>query len=212
MFIRLRMNNIGTMQKSFQILNNISKRKLSLINIPGISLNTSRSTGEQLSKPSQVISFNKNLAATIDSIGDYELGESIGSGRFGEIRKVASSPTMTDTKLAMKIVNRLEFPGVFKNESLIYKNLYQYSKKEDVSNYFSIPKHLFTEKEYLCIVFEFFEGKDLFEKLLDDGPIREDFAKVLFSHLLHGIKVLHEMKIVHRDIKPENILLRLNKK
>lgn len=43
-------------------------------------------------------------------------------------------------------------------------------------------------------------------------PIDEKFVRAYFCQLIHGLKFLHNYKLIHRDIKPKNILLTNNKK
>lgn len=48
---------------------------------------------------------------------------------------------------------------------------------------------------------------DMFEFSQSYGRINEAPAKIIFSNLLHAVRLLIDQKIFHRDLKDENILL-----
>ena len=48
---------------------------------------------------------------------------------------------------------------------------------------------------------------DMFEFSQSYGRINESPAKIIFSNLLHAVRLLIEQNIFHRDLKDENILL-----
>jgi phosphorylase kinase gamma subunit/serine/threonine-protein kinase Chk2/calcium/calmodulin-dependent protein kinase I len=63
---------------------------------------------------------------------------------------------------------------------------------------------LLTSPVYVCV---FAKGGELFDRIVDHGPLGEDEARVVMRRLLRGIQYLHNKGIVHRDLKPENILM-----
>lgn len=63
----------------------------------------------------------------------------------------------------------------------------------------------------LCIVMEYADGGDLYEKIVEhkkkgtyfeEGDIWE-----IFLQIVKGLKYLHELKILHRDLKCANVFL-----
>lgn len=59
---------------------------------------------------------------------------------------------------------------------------------------------------FFHMVMELCSGKELFDKIADQGAISErKVAKIIFK-ILGAIAYCHEMGISHRDLKPENIL------
>jgi serine/threonine protein kinase len=58
------------------------------------------------------------------------------------------------------------------------------------------------------------EGRTLHERLrllaANGEPVREQFLRNVFAHLLAGLREVHRRRLLHLDIKPANILLRGN--
>jgi len=65
----------------------------------------------------------------------------------------------------------------------------------------------YQDKNKMYIVTEFYDGGELFEKILKDVYLDEKEAAKYMSQILSAVNYCHQRKIVHRDIKPENILL-----
>lgn len=54
---------------------------------------------------------------------------------------------------------------------------------------------------------EYIQG-DTLAFLLENGPLKESYAKEIAMQICKALGILHSSGIVHRDIKPENILVR----
>ena len=59
----------------------------------------------------------------------------------------------------------------------------------------------------LFLVLEYVPGKNLYEHLLERGPMREKVALCIGHELALALNHAYRFKVVHRDIKPENVLL-----
>lgn len=63
----------------------------------------------------------------------------------------------------------------------------------------------------LCIVMEFADGGDLYQKILEHQKRGTSFTEreiwQVLSHMVSGLKALHDKSILHRDLKCANIFL-----
>lgn len=66
----------------------------------------------------------------------------------------------------------------------------------------------FTEGEEFYLVQEWIDGKNLMQKVKEEGICNESLVKSLLVNLLHVLNYIHSQGVIHRDIKPENIMLR----
>ena len=55
------------------------------------------------------------------------------------------------------------------------------------------------------LVMELCKGGELFDRIVEHGPMLELPGARAVSQILDGIKYLHNLAIVHRDLKLENI-------
>eukprot|EP01047_Picozoa_sp_COSAG01_P064069 COSAG01_NODE_8415_length_2790_cov_28.153475_1_plen_245_part_00 len=61
-------------------------------------------------------------------------------------------------------------------------------------------------RQYLCLVMELAEGKDLFETVAA-GALREDIAAGFLHQVAVVLRWVHHMGVCHRDLKLENVML-----
>ena len=57
------------------------------------------------------------------------------------------------------------------------------------------------------IVMELLDGKSLWQKLEDDGPLTIDETAQVVGQVARALRRAHDLGIVHRDIKPDNIFV-----
>src|SRR6266496_71152 len=66
----------------------------------------------------------------------------------------------------------------------------------------------FTEATEFYLVQDWIAGKNLMQRVQDEGTLSEIEVKRLLVNLLPVLDYIHSQGIIHRDIKPENIMLR----
>ena len=135
-------------------------------------------------------------------IGDYAVGDSIGSGSFGEVYKV----TEKDTKkiFAMK--------KIFKNKIIqngmggqVQKEIY-ILKKIHHPNIVRVYEVLMS-KDALYIIMEHIVGGELYGLISKYGILLESKCRNYVRQILDALAFCHGTNICHRDIKPQNVLL-----
>ena len=57
------------------------------------------------------------------------------------------------------------------------------------------------------VVMEYLEGRDLQERLDDDGPVPPSQVRAIVEQVLASLGEAHRRNLVHRDLKPDNIFL-----
>ncbi|KAL0488783.1 TPK1, partial [Acrasis kona] len=133
---------------------------------------------------------------------DFEFGDVLGEGAFGQVRLCSSKNT--DRKYAVKIL---------KMDQLIKAKQTKYVKSErDILQLCDHPNicklfYTFADEKKLYFVMELISGGELFSVLRKLPMVRFNVAQFYAAELLEAILFIHEKNIVHRDLKPENLLL-----
>ena len=133
---------------------------------------------------------------------EYLLGETLGQGAFGTVRKAVHK--LTGQERAIKILKKRQqderklFLEVSILSKLTHPNIMEiYEFYEDKANFY--------------IVSELCKGGELFDKITEKGSFKESEACPIMLQLVSAICYSHANNIVHRDLKPENIMLDSNK-
>ena len=131
----------------------------------------------------------------------YEIGDQLGEGSFGCVRRGVQIATGVDVAIksilkpfAQRDDNTNAIIEVEVLRSLDHPNILRINELVEDSRYY----HMITE---LCT------GGELFEKILKNRSFSESTAAIYMHQLLSGLSFCHSHKILHRDIKPENLLL-----
>ena len=129
---------------------------------------------------------------------EYLLGETLGQGAFGTVRKAVHK--VTGQERAIKILKKRQqderklFLEVNILSKLTHPNIMEiYEFYEDKANFY--------------IVSELCKGGELFDKITEKGFFKEAEACPIMLQLVSAICYSHSNNIVHRDLKPENIML-----
>uniref|UniRef100_A0A8I5YSL7 non-specific serine/threonine protein kinase n=1 Tax=Pongo abelii TaxID=9601 RepID=A0A8I5YSL7_PONAB len=77
----------------------------------------------------------------------------------------------------------------------------------DHKNIIQVYEMLESADGKICLVMELAEGGDVFDCVLNGGPLPESRAKALFCQMVEAIRYCHGCGVAHRDLKCENALL-----
>lgn len=131
----------------------------------------------------------------------------LGSGSFAKVFLVERKADKQ--QYAVKIFEKEPFlKDEFERKCLMYE-----IKMMRAVNHPKVIKlfEIFEGEQFLYLLCDLYQGKDLWTELLEKGPQSEPKALTVLQQLLEALAYLHSMKIIHRDVKPENILFRSTK-
>lgn len=132
---------------------------------------------------------------------EYELGEELGRGRFGTVRKCVEK-CENGRELAAKFVNMRRREDREDVEREVYiMSLLQHKRLLQLYDAFD------NGKDEMCLITELIEGGELFERIIDDDfDLTEKKAAIFMRQICQGVEYMHSQQVVHLDMKPENIL------
>jgi calcium-dependent protein kinase len=168
-------------------ISSASKRKSIIENFPSVKI---KNTAE---------SFVTSNTKTFTDV--YTVEESLGSGAYGEVKKVIHK--VTGQERAVKI---------FRKENYSDLSYAKIKKEIDILRELNHPVIIkmyeyFEDNSNVYIVLEKCDGGELFDQISKKKCLSENLSAIICKQLFSAVAYLHDKKIVHRDIKPENILL-----
>ena len=142
----------------------------------------------------------------IKQIGNYKLGEEIGSGAFGKV--ILGLHMITGEKVAIKILDKFILSQTPEDYELVKQELsiLKIVKHKYIVQLYEIletPQHIF-------IIMEYCEGQDIMDYILTRNRLSESESLKYFQQLINALYYLHNQNITHRDIKIDNLLLDRN--
>mmetsp|Transcript_26061 Transcript_26061/g.65693 ORF Transcript_26061/g.65693 Transcript_26061/m.65693 type:complete len:892 (+) Transcript_26061:527-3202(+) len=145
--------------------------------------------------------------AVSTSLKDFRQMALLGEGAYSAVYKILR---LSDNKIyALKKVKLPNLSEKEKQNSLNEVRLLASIQHENVIGY----KESFYDdaSRCLCIITEYADGGDLFQKISHHQKMRTFFREADVWHctfgMCHGLKALHELKILHRDLKCANVFL-----
>ncbi|MBW1989284.1 MAG: SUMF1/EgtB/PvdO family nonheme iron enzyme [Deltaproteobacteria bacterium] len=139
---------------------------------------------------------------TGQTIGGYEILETLGSGGFGIVYKAQSE---NGTLVAIKVLN----PEALENEKVVKKFFHEAMilAKLQHPNITNLVEFFPADNAY-AMVMEYVEGTTLKDVLkAAKGLLPFDMAMDLCRQILAAFQYAHSNGIIHRDIKPGNIMI-----
>ena len=145
-----------------------------------------------------------------NTLGDYEILQTLGKGSFGFVAKVKSR---RDNKLyALKMI---DFTSM-KDQNEINFAYNEIQIIQSLNSPHIIKYHTsFVEQNKLYIIMEFMNNGDLkgYMSAIQamNNPIPENEIWELFYQCAAGLSYIHRSKLIHRDIKPANLFMAVDK-
>ncbi|KAF8627476.1 hypothetical protein AX17_006288 [Amanita inopinata Kibby_2008] len=143
---------------------------------------------------------SSSKASSSKSLNDYQLGDSLGKGAFGQVYRAlnwATGETVAVKEIQLSNIPKSEL-GEIMSEIDLLKNL----NHPNIVKYKGFVK----TREYLYIILEFCENGSLHNISKRFGKFPENLVAVYISQVLEGLVYLHDQGVIHRDIKGANIL------
>ena len=139
----------------------------------------------------------------IKQIGNYKLGSELGSGAFGKV--VLGKSILTNQTVAIKILDKFILSQTPEDYELVHQELsiLKIVKHKYIAQLYEILE----TSQFIFIVIEYCEGKDLMDYILTKSKLSEKESLKFFQQLINTLLYLHSQNIAHRDIKIDNMLL-----
>jgi serum/glucocorticoid-regulated kinase 2 len=146
-----------------------------------------------------------SLSTSKVSLDDFVLLKTVGKGSFGKVVMVRKRD---DQRVyAMKIL---------KKEMVLKRKQYEHTLSErrileNIDHSFIVSlRFAFQTEHKLYMVFDFFNGGELYHYLSEGGKFGEERARFYAAEIACALDYLHKRGIVYRDLKPENLILDSN--
>jgi serine/threonine protein kinase len=150
---------------------------------------------------------NKREEFKMTTLKDFTLYEDIGSGAYSKVHKIKRKDD--GQVYALKKVFLSKLSDKEKENALNEVRILASVSSENVVSY----KEAFfeTTPSALCIVMEYADGGDLYEKIKQlkkkGARFSEEQIWNIFIQVVKGLKALHSHKVLHRDLKCANVFL-----
>ncbi|ONH29494.1 hypothetical protein BL253_16635 [Pseudofrankia asymbiotica] len=135
------------------------------------------------------------------TLGDLQVGELLGRGSTGEVRRAVGPDGET---VAVKLLR----PELADEPQVVARLLQECKVVARIADpRIARIRHLVAEDDRVGIVMDYLPGGDLRALLRREGTLPPAEAVRLAGQVLLGLCRAHEAGVVHRDVKPENVLL-----
>ncbi|CAG2175955.1 unnamed protein product, partial [Oppiella nova] len=126
---------------------------------------------------------------------EYILGEELGRGKFGIVRRCTEKSTKKKLAAKFIIINRIDDRQEVEREVDIMRSL-QHPRLLQLYDAFD------DGKTQMCLILECIEGGELFERVIDDDFVLTEKACTIFMRqICEGVEYIHSQSILHLDMK-----------
>jgi len=137
------------------------------------------------------------------SVADFELGRTIGRGRFARVR-LAKLHGVKGLPLCLKILKKSDVRQLEQVTNIVNeKDVLASARHPFIIQLF----HTFQDPTRLYMALELVNGGELFNLIRKKRVLPLATARFYAAEVALALQYLHDMLVVYRDIKPENILI-----
>ncbi|KAH8693596.1 hypothetical protein BGW36DRAFT_300537 [Talaromyces proteolyticus] len=163
-----------------------------------------RTRTEVLSQKEKLASsYNELLqefsANDLRNVGNYALGRLVGKGSFGKVY-LAKHKLTNNSKVVLKSSN--------KEDSNLAREIHHH--RQFLHPHIARLYEVIVTENLVWLVLEYCPGDELYNYLLNNGPLPVEKVQRIFAQLVGAVAYVHSKSCVHRDLKLENILLDKN--
>ncbi|XP_033847422.1 death-associated protein kinase 2 [Periophthalmus magnuspinnatus] len=135
----------------------------------------------------------------------YELGEVLGSGHFGQVRRVCERATGQHyaAKFLKVFKSTRSLHGLDRSQVEREVNILQTLKHPNIV----ALKDLFESRVEVALILELVSGGELFDFIAEKDELLESEAILFMRQILQGLSYMHQQHVAHFDLKPENMML-----
>ncbi|OKL61220.1 Serine/threonine-protein kinase ark1 [Talaromyces atroroseus] len=167
--------------------------------IPTVSSRTSSAAGATEEQPATII---KQPVFKQFQLGMFEVGRSLGKGKFGRV--YLARERQTGFICALKVLH--------KNEIVQGRVEKQVCREIEIQSNLRHPNVLrfygyFYDSKRIFLILEYAAKGELYKHLQKARRFSESRAAQYIAQMTSALRYLHSKRVIHRDIKPENILL-----
>lgn len=135
----------------------------------------------------------------------YEIGEVLGSGHFGQVRKVRERANGTFwagkfLKIRKTVCSRLGMDRSCVEQEVEILQAVQHRNIVTL-------KDVFESRAEVVLILELVSGGELFDFIAEKEILLESDAIEFMKQILEGLGFMHSKNIAHLDLKPENVML-----
>jgi serine/threonine protein kinase len=147
----------------------------------------------------------KDPAATLGTLGNYDLIDKLGEGSMGTVYKASHWTTREVVAIKVMPANIARKPMLLKR----FEQEFRIASRVEHPNVVRVLEYNGRLPEpYL--VMEFVDGVSLGDRLEREHHLPEAEAIGLIVQVAEGLDHAHQLGLLHRDVKPDNILVTAN--